>query len=85
MSEWEIKSAQDVAEALDWVRRRMRGNGLVLVAIGPNSIAYAKDQKLSASAAELLVKANLETIYNGLVKAEAAGHTRGASKRGDIE
>jgi hypothetical protein len=82
--DWELKSAQDVAEALDWLRRRMKGNGLVLVAIGTNSVAYCKDIALRPNDAVELIESNLQTIRAGLGQAEARKETRGSLRRGDL-
>lgn len=78
---WPLKSPMDVAEALDWLRRRMNGNGLVLVAISPNSIAFAKDPKLSAFDAVELLQLERETLLSGLGQLAGKRVTRDAAKR----
>ena len=85
MAEWELLTAMDVAEALDWLRRRMKGDGLVLVAIGPNAIAYCKDARLPPEEAVEMIFANLEAVRGGLERLETAGRTRGAVLREDAE
>lgn len=86
MADWEIKSAQDVAEALDWVRRRMKGSGLVLVAIGANSVAYAADQQLAPRDAVELLQAQIDkgTLERGLIDMKRARVTRGTARREDV-
>lgn len=80
---WEIKSAGDVAEALDWLRRRMKGSGLLLVAIGPNSVAYALDPQMKASDAVEALQAQIQggTLERGLEDLERERVTRGFRRR----
>lgn len=79
--EWEIKSARDVAEALEWVRRRSKGRALVLVAIGVNSVAYAKDPAVSPADAARLVHSQLTVLRDGFEKIHAQTTTRGTNGR----
>jgi hypothetical protein len=78
---WEINSADDVAQALDWLRRRMKGRGLVLVAIGASSVAYCKDPNLSPEDAADLVEQQSPTLRQGFSKLRSLGVTRGFSPR----
>lgn len=82
---WELKSAEDVAEALDWVRRRTKGAGLVLVAIGVNSIVVSKDVALGAYDAAQLVRENFQGIQQTLQRVQDQRVTRGAGKRTDVD
>jgi len=84
---WEFKTAADLAGFLDWGRRRMnvRSKGLLLVAIGLNSVAYAKAPDLRVDDAIRLLEAQLETLRRGLAEAEAARVTRGSKRRDDID
>jgi hypothetical protein len=83
MADWPIKNADDVAQALDWLRRRMNGAGLVLVAIGPNSVAYSIDVGLSVKDAVQLVETQIEdgTLERGLVECKRSKVTRGYQRR----
>lgn len=80
---WELRSADDVAQALDWLRRRMHGNALVLVAVGINSIAYAKDTKVSPADAADIVQRQVPTLERGFAKLQDQKVTRGYSRRED--
>jgi hypothetical protein len=82
---WEIKTAEDVAEALDWLRRRMKGKGLLLVAIGTNSVAFCKDPKINPDQASKILEANLGLIKRGLAQARDQKVTRGSAIRDDVE
>jgi len=95
MADWPINSADDVAQALDWLRRRMNGAGLVLVAIGPNSVAFSLDGKLAAKDAAALLEAQLEggALERGfadlkrqrrLPDGKMGTVTRGWAKRDDV-
>jgi hypothetical protein len=81
---WELRSAQDVAEALDWLRRRMGEGGLVLLAIGVNSIAFAKDPKLGAEDAADLIEQQLPALRREFPRIESQRVTRGCSRREDL-
>ena len=83
---WEFKTAADLEGFLDWGRRRMnaRSKGLLLVAIGLNTVAFAKDPELRVADAIHLLEAQLETLKRGLAEAEAARVTRGSKRRTDI-
>lgn len=81
---WDIRTADDVAQALDWLRRRMGGNGLVLVAIGTNSVAYSKDVALAPDDAAELIEANMPALRRGFDRLKSERVTRGSSKREDI-
>jgi hypothetical protein len=84
---WDLKSPTDVAEALDWVRRRMKGNGMVLVAIGMNTVAYSLDKNMSAGDGAALVEAqvNMGTLERGFQELKLRAMTRGWSRRQDME
>ncbi len=84
---WPLKSAQDVAGALDWIRRRMNGSGLVLVAIGTNSVAYALDAKMPVRDAMELLQAQIDTgaIERGFEGLKLQKVTRGCGPRGDLK
>ena len=95
MADWPIKTADDVAQALDWLRRRMNGAGLVLVAIGPNSVAFSLDSQLAAKDAVALLEAQLEggALERGLADLKRRRRlpdgttgtvTRGCAKRDDV-
>lgn len=80
---WELRSADDVAQALDWLRRRMGGGGLVLVAVGVNSVAFAKDAKISPADASDLVERQLPNLRRGLARLQSEHVTRGFNRRED--
>lgn len=77
---WELNSGDDVAKALDWLRRRMRGKGLVLVAIGVNAVAYAKDVDVKADDAADLIEAQLPALRAGFAEIHHK-QSRGFRKR----
>ena len=80
---WELNSADDVAQVLDWLRRRMKGQALVLVAVGVNSIAFAKDTKLSPTDAADIVQRQVPALQRGFHKLQDKKVTRGFSRRED--
>jgi hypothetical protein len=82
-TKWEMKSAGDVAQGLDWLRRRMQGSGLVLVAVGINSVAFAKDSGLSPDDAADLIEAQLPTLRDGFHRLQNQRVTRGFNRRED--
>jgi len=84
-SNWELRTGADVAAALDWLRRRMQGRGLILVAIGTNSVAYAADPAITAFSAGELIKAQVGTIERGVMAMQKRKETRSASRREDLE
>jgi hypothetical protein len=77
-------NAQNVAETLDWVRRGMDGKGLVLVAIGVNSVSYCKDIKISPRDAVALIEAQLPALRKGFAGLESGRVTRAAMRREDV-
>lgn len=81
---WKLNSAADVASALDWVRRRMEGNGLVLVAVGVNSVAYSKDVRVEPEDAVRLLEAQLATLRRGFQQLKLEKVTRAAARREDV-
>jgi hypothetical protein len=83
-SDWELQSAQDVAEALDWLRRRMKGKGLVLIAVGVNSVAFSKEVGIKAEDAAELVEHQANALRQGFKRIEKERVTRGFSTREDI-
>lgn len=82
--DWAIKTADDVAQALDWLRRRMGNSGLVLVAVGVNSVAYCKDVSLSPEDAAELITAQVPALRQGFYRIQSERVTRGFSKREDV-
>jgi len=82
---WEIRDAKDVAEALDWLRRRMKGKGLLLLAVGVNSIAFAKEVGVSPEDCEQLLHLNLPAILQGLIAMQNQRVTRSYIRRGDVD
>jgi hypothetical protein len=80
---WEIRDAQDVAEALDWLRRRMNGKGLVLVAIGANSVAFSKEQDIAPEDAVALIENEISTLRHGFHNLRSQRVTRGHLRRGE--
>jgi hypothetical protein len=82
-SKWELKSAGDVAQGLDWLRRRMQGSGLVLVAVGINSVAFAKDNSVSPDDAADLIEAQLPALREGFHRLQSQRVTRGFHRRGE--
>jgi hypothetical protein len=84
MTDWPIESADDVAQALDWVRRRMKGKGLVLVAVGENSVAFSKEVGVSPGDAAELVANQIHTLRRGFQKLKDEKVTRGFLPREDV-
>lgn len=81
--DWALKTGDDVAGALDWVRRRMGTSGFLVVAVGLNSVAYAKDPKLSPKDAVEMLEAQLKMLRQGFHTIESQRVTRGCGKRED--
>jgi hypothetical protein len=81
---WKLETAGDVAEALDWLRRRMGASGLVLIAIGINTVAVCKDAKISPADAADLVESELPTLKQGFAQLQTRSETRGFLRRGGI-
>ena len=82
---WELKSADDVAKALEWLRSRANGNTLVLLAINKNTVSYCKDKDLSPRDAQAMIEAALITVREGFYKLDANMWTRSWSRREDVE
>jgi hypothetical protein len=80
----EMTKAEDVAQALDWVRRRMKGKGLVLVAISPQAVVWSKEASVSAQDASELLEAQMPTLRRGFEQCKYLGVTRYWSKREDV-
>ena len=80
---WKLRTADDVAQALDWLRRRMEGNGLVLIAVGVNSIAVSKDAKLQPDDAADILERQLPTVRQQFALLQSHQVTRGSTKRED--
>lgn len=78
---WPIKNPMDAAEALDWLRRRMKGNGLLLIAVSPNSLAFSKDPELHTGDAIDILRDELETLQAGLDGLRAKRVTRDVARR----
>ena len=78
---WELKTPDDVAGALDWVRRRMKGNGLVLIAVGVNTIAFAKDPKLDSDDAANMLADQAATLRREFERISTDKVTRGFARR----
>lgn len=82
--DWKIETADDVAQALDWLRRRMNGKGLVLIAVGVNSVAICKDTGVTPEDAAALIEQQqpaLRTAFNSLKERKV---TRGYYARKDV-
>lgn len=79
------KTADDIANAVDWVRRIMGESGLMVIAIGLNSVAYAKDPKLSPGDAVQILEAQLKMLRQGFHGVEAQRVTRGCGPRADLD
>jgi hypothetical protein len=84
-SNWELQSADDVAQALDWLRRRMKGNGLVLVAVGLNSVCFSKEVGVSPDDAADLIEQQLPALRQGFERLKSQRVTRGYARRQDVE
>jgi hypothetical protein len=80
-----MKTAEDVAAALDWVRWRMKGSGLLLVAVGARGLAYAADPKLAPEDAIRILEANMSGLRLGLNDLRIQKVSRGARRRDDVE
>lgn len=85
--EWELKSAKDVAGAVEWVRRRTKGRAMVVIAIGANSVAYSKDPRISPQDAANLLQSQLTAIRAGFERIHTAAQptTHGTYTRGESE
>jgi hypothetical protein len=78
---WELKSGEDVAQALEWVRQRTQGKSLVLIAIGRSGIAYSKAPGVSAADAVQYLEDELANLKQGLQQADAISKRCGARTR----
>jgi hypothetical protein len=76
--QWNLKSASDVGKALEWLRWRSEGGALVLLAIGRNSISYAKHPDVSAADAIEFIEQELHNLKLGLALLDRERLTRGS-------
>jgi hypothetical protein len=80
---WEINGAEDVANAIDWVRRRANGKVLAIVAIGENAVAISKEVKVSPEDAADMLEAQANVLRRGFAQIHSQRVTRGYVKRED--
>lgn len=82
---WPPKTAAKVAELTDWVRRGMNahGKGILVLAVGENSITFAKDPATPAHEAAAILWKNIDNLMRGLERLQAEGVTRGYVQRED--
>lgn len=57
-----IKSSKEVADALNWLRWRTKGAGLIFVAIGVNSVSASIDPELEPEDAVNVLSLEVDTI-----------------------
>jgi hypothetical protein len=70
-----------VAQALNWLRWRTRESALLIVAIGVNSIAIAKDPKLDPEDAISLLELEQDTIAQLLRRLKDQRNAYGSQQR----
>lgn len=82
---WPPKNAAKLTEVADWMRRGMNvhGKGLLVLAVGENSISFAKDPNISAQDAAGILWKNLDNLVRGLERLRNEGVTRGFIQRED--
>lgn len=82
---WPPKNAAKLAEVTDWMRRGMNahGKGLLVLAVGENSISLALDPKLAPQEACSILWKNIDNILRGLERIRSEGVTRGFIERED--
>jgi hypothetical protein len=61
----------------------MHGNGLVLVAVGVNSVAFCKDSDVSPEDAANLIERQLPALRKGFHQLQHDRVTRGSNRRED--
>ena len=82
----DVRSSQDVADKMQWVRwlangRQIHGAGLLMIAIGSNSIAISRDERMSPRELMDLLEVEKQTIATLLEKLQAERKTHGATPR----
>jgi hypothetical protein len=82
-SEWPqwLTTPHLVAQALNWLRWRTRESALLIVAIGVNSIAIAKDPKLDPEDAISLLELEQDTIAQLLRRLKDQRNAYGSQQR----
>jgi hypothetical protein len=69
-AQWELNSAESVAAALEWIRKRTDGQARVLLAVGARDMAFVKDPNMSPREAMDLLEASLPFVRAGFEKQE---------------
>lgn len=80
-----LTSSEHVGQALDWVRWKTQGKVMLVIAIGPNSIAIAKDRELRAIDAVEILENEAKTIAEILGQLDQRKVTHAAKRRQGAE
>lgn len=77
-----LTTSKQVADALNWLRWRTKGSGLIFIAIGVNSVSIARDPALAVEDAIETVSLEIDTIAR-LIRAleKAKPNTHGSVPR----
>jgi hypothetical protein len=79
----EVTSSKHVGQVLEYVRWKTGGRVQLVVAIGPNSVAVAKDEKIPAEDLIKALETELDTIREVLRYLHATHKPSGAKMRPD--
>jgi hypothetical protein len=78
-----LRSGPEIASALNWIRWRTEGRAMVVIAIGTNGIAIAKDQAMNSVDALELLRGELQNIAAAIATLDRNKSPQGAFRRGD--
>lgn len=78
-----VTSSKHVGQMLEWVRWKTGNRVQIVVAIGANSVAIAKDESLDAEEAIRILETERDTISEVLRYLQATGKPSAAKMRPD--
>ena len=78
-----IESPKHVAEAADWVRWKTQGRVMLVIAVGVNSVAVAKNRELSAEDATAILLDIESEISKALKELDETKQTHQSRRLGE--
>jgi hypothetical protein len=78
-----VTKSAHVGQMLEWVSWKTGGNVQLVIAVGPNSVAVAKGEHMTAEDAIQALQTEMDTISDVLRYLQATGRPSGAKMRPD--